>query len=237
MTTSHVFPIELHADPEHSGVRTVVTLSLIALMFLVFFVVSQLFNAQSGDSPFILVCGITLPVALGIAWGIEAMLKRVWHSGRSVQITDRHVIAKNRVQADVQLSLDQEIVQLQWQFKMGDYPRGGRERRIANGWFCLAVQLQQGNKTLTAFSYLSPKKVAALSDSIEFRQLQMDEVYDTSVRARMFLTPTRPDISAKVLTGGNGRYWLAEKNRWNEGYEFTPSDFEIFLQNLQQKEK
>ena len=152
MTTSQAFPIELHADPEHSGVRTAVSLILIALLILSYIVVNQLFQSITGDSPLILVCGIALPVALTIAWGIEAMLKRVWHSGRSLHIESEQIVAASRVQSDLRFNLNQAVEQLQWQFKMGDYPRGGRERRIAGSWRCAAVQLQQGAKRLIVFS-------------------------------------------------------------------------------------
>ncbi len=235
MTISNVSPIELHADPEHSGVRTAVSLTLIVLLILSYIVVKQLLQSITGDSPLTLVCGIALPISLAIAWGIEAILKRVWHSGRSLQIRDNKIIASNRVQPDVQFNLDQELDHIQWQFKMGDYPRGGRERRIAGAWFCLAVQLQQGTKRLTAFSYMPAKKMSAVSALFQFNHLDMEEVYNTSMRSRIFSAPTRPDISAKVLSGGNGRYWLAEKTRWQDGYELTPSDLEIFLQILQKE--
>ncbi len=232
MTLSNASSIELHADREHSGVRTAVTLTLIVLLILSYLLVNQLLQSITGDSPLILVCGIALPVALAIAWGIETMLKRVWHSGRSLQVDSHQIVATNRIQNDVRFNLSQELNQLRWQFKMGDYPRGGRERRIASSWICLAVQLQQGAKKLTVFSYVSAKNGTELSNLLQFNLLNMDEVYNTSVRSRMFSTPTRPDISAKVLSGRNGRYWLAEKTRWNDGYELTPSDFEIFLQTL-----
>jgi hypothetical protein len=66
-----------------------------------------------------------------------------------------------------------------------------------------------------------------------FQKINPVEVYDTLFRRPFCPTcPTRYH-SIRVLSGKNGRYWLAEQRRWTEGLELTREDFEIFLQYLQ----
>jgi hypothetical protein len=41
--------------------------------------------------------------------------------------------------------------------------------------------------------------------------------------------PARPELPTEVIAGESGRYWLAERNRWQEGVELAPGDFETLL--------
>jgi hypothetical protein len=47
-----------------------------------------------------------------------------------------------------------------------------------------------------------------------------------------FALPARPQLSAQLLAGPGGRYWLAERNRWQEGVELTPDDFSLLWQTI-----
>jgi hypothetical protein len=229
----------LHADAEHPGIRTVIMLSLIVVLVLAYLLMRAVFQAIINDSPLLLVCGTALPIGLAVVWLLEVGLKRIWPSGRSITITDYGLKAANRVQNDMQLKWGEDLQVIAWTFSLGGYPRGGRERRIQASWHCLAIQLQQNERYLVAYAYFAPKKAEHIlgntAVSTPFNQLDPKDVYKTSVRSRYFSAPTRPDIPAKVLAGKNGRYWLAEKRRWKEGYELSMQDFETFLKTIEEK--
>ncbi|MCP5101592.1 MAG: hypothetical protein GY943_39110, partial [Chloroflexi bacterium] len=69
-----------------------------------------------------------------------------------------------------------------------------------------------------------------------FHPIEPKDVYKTSLRSRYMSTPTRPDIPSKVLAGKDGRFWLAEKRRWKDGYELSFKDFETFLQLVEKNQ-
>ncbi len=52
----------------------------------------------------------------------------------------------------------------------------------------------------------------------------MVELYDNTMRSRIG-PPSRPDIPNRLLQSKDGRYWLAERRRWEYGIELTPDDF------------
>jgi hypothetical protein len=35
-----------------------------------------------------------------------------------------------------------------------------------------------------------------------------------------------------VIAGESGRYWLAERNRWQQGVELTQPDFRVLLEKM-----
>ncbi|MCP5097886.1 MAG: hypothetical protein GY943_20250, partial [Chloroflexi bacterium] len=205
MTISSSTSTVLHADAEHPGIRTVVMLSAIVLLLLAFFLMRLVFQATMDESPFILVCGAALPIGLGAVWLLEISLKRLWPSGRNLVFTESEVKATNRVQNDLQLKWGEDLSQLNWHFNLKGYPRGGRERRIPASWLCLASQLQQGERRLVVYAYVSPQKAATILENTavnpSFHPIEPKDVYKTSLRSRYMSTPTRPDIPSKVLAG------------------------------------
>ena len=87
MTTAETPRQILHADQEHSGLRTVVFLSLFVALGLVFLLLRNLLPdllpVNLDDYAPFLSCVLAIPVALTIVWGVELLLKRFWHSGLS----------------------------------------------------------------------------------------------------------------------------------------------------------
>ena len=226
-----------HADAEHQKLRLVVMAALIILLLLSYFGVQSLLQTFLNESPLMLVCGLTLPIALGLGWVLEQLLKRYWHSGRYIKIEPDGFRAVNQVSTDMHLRWSANLSTMKWAFKLGEYPRGGRERRLPSSNYCLALQVQQGGNQVVVHTYLPPWRAQAIieNETANFVQLDPKDVYETSIRSRIYATPTRPDIPSKVLAGGNGRYWLAEKRRWQEGFELMPNDFEAFLKIVEEK--
>ncbi len=181
-------------------------------------------------------CLGALPLSLPLVWAGEQGLKQIWPSGRHVTIDSSGITAGTRSEQDKRIAWSDEIVRVQWYFRLSGYQRGGQERRVPKHWLCLAIQLQQDGDRIIAYAYLSPKKAAALLGGLDidesFHQISPSDVYGNSIRARLG-PPSRPTIPSNILAGRDGHFWLAERRRWTEGYELTAKDFGRFLEAVQ----
>jgi hypothetical protein len=226
-------PIILNADPEHTGLRVTVVLILVAAVWLLFFLLRALLIAMAPQlgAPSILSCLGALPLALLIAAASEALLKRTWTSGRRL-VLDGHELRLQLPDAEeVVLDVRQQVNQTWWHFPLIGYRRGGRERRVPDRWHCVAGQLQQEGNRIVVFTFVSPSRLATWQADYSFYGLNPAEVYDTTLRTR-FEGPVRPELPTAVIAGESGRYWLAERHRWQQGVELTPADFEVLLARM-----
>ncbi len=232
-------PTILHADKEHDKLRTVVILLLISFFFISFGLVNTILQLEFWggirDYAVSLSCVLGLVLALAISAGIEVWLKRVWPSGRSLMFSATDIHIRNKSAEIQQINFKKGAAHLRWFFDLKGYRRGGREKRLPKKTVCLAYQLQQGETRLIAHSYMSPAKakdwLEADSPDLRFHEIHPDDVYETSLASRLG-TPARPKITNEVLSGSDGRYWLAERHRWEEGFELTPQDFAIFMNKV-----
>ena len=225
------YPIVLPADPEHTGLRLAVPLILILSFLLGYFLISAVLRRafpEWGSVVFISCLG-AVPISLVVAGVGEAVLKRVWPSGRQLIIRPGSVTLQRPDQPDKTIELNERMDQLWWAFPLKDYPRGGRERRMPRSHWCIAGQLQQNGRRLVSFCFAPEETVHAWNDRYELRELDPEDVYDTSFQARMG-APVRPEIPSDVIRGEDGRHWLAERNRWREGVELAADDFDTLLQ-------
>ncbi len=231
-------PITLHADREHDGLRTAVIFALIALFFVSYWLVNALLGLEAlaavRDYAVSVSCVLGLVIALGATAVIENMLKRHWPSGRSITLDDAGILAQFRRQNPLRFRFDGSMTRLNWTFKLSGYRRGGREKRLSSKWVCLACQVQQDGQRLVVYSYMPPRKAAVWLDEDapeKFQCINQADVADKSFSARVKM-PTRPEVTNEMLTGKDGRYWLAERNRWDNGLELTHEDFATFMQFL-----
>lgn len=232
-------PIVLHADQEHSGIRLVIFIALFVGYFLGFQLVSRLLEAFGPpsllDYSIFLSCVGALPVAVLIIWLLEKLLKRVWHSGLSLVLDNQgltvHERSGGKVTETPAIRWATNLSQLNWYFRLRGYPRGGRERRVPVKWLCLATELQQDERRLNVYSLMPPEAAAALTENGKhgFHILNPAEIYDNSVRSRIG-PPSRPTIPNRLLQSKDGRYWLAERRRWEYGVELSPGDFAVLMQ-------
>lgn len=232
----------LHADQEHSGLRTAVFGLLFVTLLLAYFGIRALIGAFSpGDLPdftFVIACGGAFPIALALVWLAEKGLKRRWPSGRFVVLTNDGVQIETKEEEPVQFNRSNGLVSLFWTFDLSGWQRGGRERRVPRNWICLAAQISSGKNQAVVYTY-SPKSQAQnlidMSDGqLNFHEIFPKEIYDNSIRSRLS-GPSRPEIPAAVLTGKSGQYWLAERRRWQEGFELPLKEFEQFVTHIQTK--
>lgn len=237
-TTSGSTPntIVLNADPEHAGLRAAIILVLFAAILLAFLLLRALLTTYLPEigSPAILACLGAIPLALAVSAGIEALLKRSWRSGRRL-VVDARGLALQQGDADqVELHWDEPIAETWWHFRVAGYPRGGRERRIPDRWHCVAGQLQQEGERIVAFAFVSPSKLEALQGRFPLFTLEPKDVYNRS--RRRLEGPARPELPAELIAGEAGRFWLAERNRWQQGVELLPDDFDTLLATVRERQ-
>jgi hypothetical protein len=197
------------------------------------------------DYAVFLSCVGAIPLALAAVWGVETLLKRVWHSGLSLALDEKglYVEDKRAKRRSPEAEPFEEPGQpaflwaeplrfTNWYFRLSGYARGGRERRVSPKWYCLASELQQNDRRLILFTFMPPQKaeeiVAEKKGPLAFHQILPAELQTRTMRSR-FGPPSRPSISNQLLHSRDGRYWLAERRRWEQGVELTPEDFETIL--------
>jgi len=245
-------PIVLHADQEHGGIRLVIFLSLFLAYFLGFQIVLGLLNTLAPpavqDYAVFLSCAGGLPIAVLLIWLLENLLKRVWHSGLSLVLDERGISVRDTRKApaadgwaasaapgsaEPAIAWGGNLAQLNWYFKLSGYPRGGRERRVSAKWLCLATELHQDGARLNLFTFMPPNDAAHWIDNAQlaFHRLNPVEIYDRSVRSRIG-PPSRPALPNQLLHSKDGRYWLAERRRWEYGVELSPQDFTTFMDHV-----
>lgn len=239
MSTPSASPIVLHADQEHDRLRTAVILLLIFFFVLGYWLIRMLLRLEFWgalrDYAVSLSCVLGLVLALAITGGLELWLKRIWPSGRKLVLDDAGIRAYDQSTESQFIQWRERWTSLKWYFSLQGYRRGGREKRLPKRWLCLACQLQQGETRLIAHSYMPPEKAEIWLDNEnlrpKFHQIQPGDVYESSWSTRLG-APARPQLSNEVLTGSDGRYWLVERHRWDEGFELTPNDFATFMDKV-----
>lgn len=253
MSADEYTPTILHADPEHGGLRFVVIIVLIVNLFVGFLLIQLFLSLFASDTILIefatvLSCTLAIPLALGLSWVVENILKREWHSGKSITLDDNTLVfqypREDDEESEVKVSqktfdLSKRVVALYWYFSLKGYPRAGRERRVSNKWFGVACQLQQDETRFIAFCYMPPqsieKWVNKKNSSEPFVKISLAEVYEQAGQKRRSSASNRPSIDASLLTSSEGRYWLAEQRRWKIGAELSESDFEILTNYIERR--
>ena len=242
----------LHADPEHQGLRNSIIVILIFGVIIGFFVIRALIlwlgaGSLISEFAFFLSCMGSILLALGLTFGFEALLKRRWHSGIDVVIDADQVELTFEKRPSSQPQPNNQAViwanrinQTCYYFPLNDYSRSGREKRLSDKWFCFVCELHQDDNRINVFAYLSPAQanIWTADDSLmePFHKINQKTLYADKSRFR-FGPPTRPEIPNEILTGKDGRFWLAERRRWQRGVELTAVDFETFMQTVKNKTK
>jgi len=240
MASSIDTPLILHADREHSGIRAVILLALIVFLWISFIAARLALAALFPQSDYLglLSCLSAFPLALLLVWVLEQGLKRVWPSGRKLMLDESGIRVQAPGHGERVFVWSGNLTNLNWFFRLSGFARGGHERRVPKQWLCLACQIQQDENRVIAYTFMPMKRAAAIIQAehpaARFNQIFPAEVYDTSFRSRIG-PPTRPEIPTSVLASHDGRYWLAERRRWNEGFELAPADFETLLGHLQER--
>lgn len=236
--------VVLHADQEHAGLRMAV-LGLVILGVIVGYLgvnwaITRFASPEVMDYAVFLSCVGGVPIGLAVAWVGERYLKRAWPSGNRVVLQEGETaVIQAAWQSDATPRTEEAFDPaasdaLFWYFSLSGYPRGGSERRAPKRFYCMAVQLQEDEERLLLFAFVPPRKTEELVERLGevdedgFVKLEPKELYDRKLFS--FRGPARPQIPPELIRGPRGRYWLAERRRWQDGLELTAGDFETFIQ-------
>jgi len=252
MITTENSPKVLHADPEHGGLRFVVIFILLIGLILSFIMIQLLLSLLAADTILIefatvFSCAGAIVLALILAWASEIYLKRAWPSGTTLVLGDtelEYTVKKrdpgqeNENPEEFLFDWTKNLNLTRWYFELSGYPRAGRERRVSSKWNCLAYRLHQDEAQLIVFGYFPPEKAAVWTEdqnlSEPFHEISLAHLYTEAGKKRRG-AGTRPAIPSSMLTGSNGRYWLAEQKRWQDGVELAQEDFVTFMKYTERK--
>jgi hypothetical protein len=238
----------LRANPEHGGIRIAVLLTIVFGLLGSYLLIRVLLGFVAQESIIlefatVISCIVSIPIALGCAWLVEEYLKKTWSSGKELKLTAEGLRFEGGETDDGsqdirQIDFDKRLNLTNWYFKVKGYPKAGRERRVSDNWYCLANQIQQDGERIITYTYLPPEKAAIWIDNQDlvepFHQISLAQAYKDS-GARRWSSPNRPEISSEILGGTDGRYWIAERRRWDEGLELTAGDFATLMTQLEEK--
>lgn len=242
----------LHADPEHGGLRLIVIFILVLGLIMGFVLIQLLLSLLASETILIefatvLSCSGAIVFALGAAWASEIYLKRIWHSGTMLLLGDAQLGYQSGKRRDGdEEEAGQEMVfdwsktinLTRWYFELTGYARAGRERRVSEKWLCLACRVQQDDDSVIAYAYLPPDEATIWVDNQRiaepFHKISLAHLYSEAGKKKRDAA-TRPTIPSSMLSGRDGRYWLAEQKRWKAGVELTKEDFATLLTYIEQK--
>lgn len=227
----------LHADPEHAGLRALIPLLMLLGIGLSYYLILGLWSLLAGsdgrpDYAVLIACAGALPLGIGLAAGSERLMKRLWRSGKEIVLDETAVTFHHNQSVQTEIYWQRPYQFAGWYFSLKGYPRGGRERNFPDSYYCLALQIQQAEVRLSCFCFVSGGQIADWAATGQFHQIRPADLFETGFTSR-FTLPTRPQLSAQLLASSDGRYWLAERNRWQEGVELTPDDFAALWHSLE----
>ncbi len=194
-------------DPEHGGFRLAITLLLLALFVLFYFVIS-LILPQLGALLTLLASGA---LAYLIGAQVERALRRRWPSGRAleVDVSGVRLLRHDQIETAVDVGADVEL--LRWRFEV----RG--RARVPKGWLMVACALQQDDRMIAAYTLMPPKRLETLPGRERFTLLTSEK------------KGTQPAQGDLRLAGEQRRLRAAETHRWQNGAEMTNDDFEQYV--------
>lgn len=200
--------VRVPVDVEHVGVRLGVPLLAVATLVVSLWAWPRFFEAigQRASWLGLLALPLALATTIGMAFVGDRVIKRVWTSGRELELDDRQLVLRQRGQSDKTIRWDAHVNLLYWRFTV---PRRGR---VPKGHFCLAAQLLQDEELVTVYTFIDPKKTEAIPNFDLFVPLaSRDTLKDERVSMR--------------VAGQQRRLLQAEDERWRQGAELTADDF------------
>jgi len=208
-------------DIEHGGIRMAGCATLLVGFGLSFFIL-QAFILPDG---FIINAFLSVAIAAGLTYAIDAYLTGRWPSGRRVEITTSQVAITH--QGNVQRTIDpnQHVNVLLWRFTVR------RSQRVKKGWYVVACSLEQDGEYLPVYTFMSPEDFKDFPLNERFTQLAIKRPSES-----MGIAP-KPGSGGSVrdlkIAGEQRRLQLAERDRGDLGAEMTSAQFAEYLTFLQ----
>lgn len=210
----------IRVDTEHFAIRFSVPVVAIGLTILAHLVGMSVFGRVLGDNldPACVVVPLDVGVFLGLAYGVERLLKRVMPSRRSAVLTGEALTitdGRKRPPKVTSVHWDRAVNVLAWRFVVK------RRTRVPKGWSCMAVQLLQDEDAVILYTFMPPDQAEKVAG------------YDRFVRLRPRReTESNTDLRA---VAEQRRLLKLEDQRWEDGAEIAREDFAALLFMVEQR--
>lgn len=215
-------PTRITVDAEHIGIRTI--LPILAFVGFVGGILLGRSIASAIDealSPTCISASLAIVGAIGMIQVGDKLLKRVWSSGRYLDLDEQHltlVNAHRKTPEQQSINWHQPFHVQAWYFVVPT-----RKSRVPKGWLCASVRLTQGAHDYIVYAFLQPDK--AVEHIASFHEWF---VTLRPKKERADLSSTDPRWSAQ-----QERYRRLENQRWQDGAEIDAESFYLVLQFVQ----
>jgi hypothetical protein len=204
-------------DSNHVGIRLVVVLVLFGLSALGAFVIAPaILKALNATAPptFCISAIGGLALGLGGAWGAERGLRTIWPSGRWLKVDDHGLVLGDRRGDETPVNWSERVDVLSWHFLISQ-----RRSPVPKGWYCLACQLREDERTIALYAFLKPSTAEALPQWPAFEALRP-------------LPLPKQGQDPRDIVDEQKELRTAEMNRWDDGGEMEPDDFVALVEAL-----
>lgn len=147
-------------DVEHVGIRVAIPVIIILGGIVLYLLISKLIvpaltmgRVETDDVNDFLSIVVAAFGALGIGALGDHILKRVWPSGRNLTLNAESLLLHNKNGSEIALNLTRPLSATTWRFKVRR-----SSPRAQSGWYMMAAQLIQDDKSITFYSFLPPKQ-------------------------------------------------------------------------------
>lgn len=216
--TANRTSVSLPVDAEHSGLRVVVFGVFILAWIIGYFAISLVIP---GEGINLLAMGAGFAIGYGASYLTERLLRNRWPSGRRLDMDARGVrlVLKNAVEQEITVGGETPVTTLMWRFETP------RRSRVPKGWTVLACGLEQDERLLCVYTFMSPKDFKAYERGERFTALKSRKKDGRNKQTG------RDDL---LMAGEQRRLFQAENQRWMSGAEMSVPDFTAFLDTLKQ---
>lgn len=203
-------------DPEHNALRVSMVAIFMGIWVITFFALNAFIPS---DGLNLIAFGGSLLVAAVVSRQVENRLKVRWPSGRKVifNADGIQILHKETVQHAIKAGEPMGIVF--WRFRIR------RRTRVPKGWYVVACAIEQDDEYLPVYTFMSPDAVEAFNKQIRFPLLMTEkEEKKSGVKQDMLR-----------VAGEQRRLRQAEQHRWMYGAEMSDTDFQQFVEQLNEQ--
>jgi hypothetical protein len=202
-------------DAEHGALRLSILVAFGIAWAIAFLIISALVPGQGLNLLAIL---LSFVAAYIVSLFLERTLKGRWHSGRAVEIDAQGVRLTEKGVTQEEMRADQEVKVLLWRFDIN------KRARVPKGWSMLACALEEDERYLPIYTFMSPSVLEEFEHRDRFKRLASKKDKPAATQS------LREDASSTLrLAGEQRRLAAAEQHRWMHGAEMSSDDFKAYL--------
>lgn len=200
-------------DAEHGALRISIVFIFIVFWIIIFLLLNALVPSEGLN---ILAVIISFAATAVLTQQIERALKARWPSGRALHIDQQQIRLVKNDKVEHMIDGSQRVNVLLWRFKIA------RRSRVPKGWYMIACALEQDDKYLPVYTFISPT---------DFDNLKVNQQFPILQSQKDLKRDGQSDIR---LAGEQRRLHTAEQIRWMDGAEMNTEDFKKYLGSLQE---